>query len=289
MAQDVQVRNADLIHKYELMVSDSRGKTDGPTWWKLAELYQNATRYGEAERAYRKAIPLLKAQQPGTVADALDSLGTLYVEEGKLGKAEKAEHGALELREARNDLHGVGVSWMHLAMVSLGQHHLVDALMFAELAAHRLAPAGEDERKGDLALSEEKLTALLYLANVLMARGEYGESLPVLSRARAIATGNYSPTSLLVAYVDFLTGRAHWKSGDLELAAEQMQRGTHGMERELGWGHPTYITAMKDYEACLKQLNRMAEAAEVQRAIERTRGIQTSFAERKSDALAILP
>ena len=35
------------------------------------------------------------------------------------------------------------------------------------------------------------------------------------------------------------------------------------MEDDLGWGHPTYISALKQYETFLQQIGHNAEAAEV--------------------------
>lgn len=260
LAQGTQTGSAaDVIRKYELLVRHD-AKDDGATWWKLAMLYQNTARYKDSEHAYSRAINLLKTQQPAAIAEVMDAMGTMYLEEGKLSRAEQLEHSALELRQARNDRTGVGLSWMHLAMVSLGEHHLADALMFAELAVDRLAPELQDRAKDGAATPVQKMTALTYLSHVLCANGRCGESIKVLTSAREIALATYPSESFPVAYLDFLLGRAHWKNGDLDLAAVQMKKGITGMQAELGWGHPTYLEAIKQYGALLKQMGRAREA-----------------------------
>jgi hypothetical protein len=54
------------------------GKSDGEAWLKLAILRQDAAQYRDAERAYKRAITLLKPGDRATLADALDHMRTMY-------------------------------------------------------------------------------------------------------------------------------------------------------------------------------------------------------------------
>ena len=75
---------AGQIREQEIAVTSKEGKTDGTAWLKLAVLDQDAARYDDAERAFEKAVHLLKAKDRDLYADALDRMGTMYVERGKL-------------------------------------------------------------------------------------------------------------------------------------------------------------------------------------------------------------
>jgi tetratricopeptide (TPR) repeat protein len=257
------------IHKYQLLVQDQVEQQNGAVWWHLAMLCQDAARYGEAEHAYAKALELLKTGDRATLANAMDEMGTMYVETGRYAKAEPLEREALAMREAGNDSVGVGRSWMHLTMLSLGRHTLANAANYAELAADRLVPERTGHAAEKAATPEEKMTALIYLSLVRCAQRDCAQAIPELRAASGIAQASYGAGGLPVAFTDFLLGYAYWKSGETRSAAELMKSGTAGLEAQVGWGHPTYIAAMTQYEAFLKQTGRNTEAAEVKAKIAR--------------------
>jgi len=257
------------IHKYQLLVQDQVVQQNGAVWWHLAMLCQDAARYGDAEHAYAKALELLKTGDRATLANAMDEMGTMYVETGRYAKAEPLEREALAMREAGNDSVGVGRSWMHLTMLSLGRHNLANAANYAELAADRLVPERTGHAAEKAATPEEKMTALIYLSLVRCAQRDCAQAIPELRAASGIAQASYGAGGLPVAFTDFLLGYAYWKSGDTRSAAELMKSGTAGLEAQVGWGHPTYIAAMTQYEAFLKQTGRNTEAAEVKAKIAR--------------------
>lgn len=247
-AQD-GISSLDVIRKYQLFVNHQASE-DGSAWWKLAVMQQNMARYKDSARSYRRAISLLSRQRPAALADAIDDMGTMYAQQRRFSKAERLEQEALQLREKDNDRVGIGLSWMHLAMVSLGLHDLTNASTLAEMAVGRLVK----ERKEQSAVTpEEKMTALIYLSQVRCAQHNYAAALGYLAQAREVAVARYPPVSLPVAYIDYLLGYAHWRTGDMEIAAKQMKAGTTGMRALLSWGHPTYVEAMKQYKAFLRQ------------------------------------
>jgi tetratricopeptide (TPR) repeat protein len=270
---------AGEIRRYELLVQEKGTQQDGATWWRLAMLYQDTGRYGDAERAYSNAVGFLKTGDRATLANAVDGMGTMYVETGRYAKAAPLEREALAIREEQNDSVGVGRSWMHLAMLSLGKHNVDDAARYAELAVERLVPAQTGNEDHNAATPEEKMSALINLSLARCAQGLCAAAIPELERAHTLAQASYQPESFPVAFTDFLLGYAHWKSGDARTAADLMKSGTTGMEAQLGWGHPTYISAMKQYEAFLKQTRRNAEAAEV-----RAKLAQIQVSQRRTEA-----
>jgi len=262
---------ADSIRAYEAFVQQPDGRKSGAAWWKLALLYQDTARFNEAERAYTNAIQLLKAQAPDVLADITDCMGTMYAQSGQLSKAEHLERDALTFREIRKDSLAVGISWTHLSTLSLGEGHVSDAAMYAKWAVDQLLSAENDDGKQEIATPEQKMSALIALSLARCRQGMCDEALKVLQSARDIADSGYRTGSFPSSYIDFLTGYAQWKTGNPELAAELMRRGTLGMQAELGLRHPTYLAAMQQYEHFLKQTGHRAEASEVRRIIARVR------------------
>jgi hypothetical protein len=70
------------------------------------------------------------------------------------------------------------------------------------------------------------------------------------------------PDDLPIGVGGFLLGYACWKSGNVSDADRFMQEGTAAMSRQLGWGHPAYLSALKQYAQFLRE-NRQVEAANV--------------------------
>jgi tetratricopeptide (TPR) repeat protein len=253
---------AGKIRDAELAVASAAGRGDGVAWLRLAIDYQDAAEYENAERAYHQAIKLLKTKDRAIYASALDRMGSMYVERGKFGKAEPLERKALAIRQNENDAAAIGTSYMHLAMVLYGKRDLAGAEADAEMATSLLAPE-HAERKAGGATPEEQMTALIDLSLIRCARGECAGTIHDLDRALRLAHANYSAASVPVGFLDFLLGYARWKSGDANDAAELMGRGIGEMEKDMGWGHPTYVAALKQYQTLLSQRGREAEAEEI--------------------------
>lgn len=263
--------DASEILKYEVLLEQRSDVNNGGGWWKLAMLYQDAARFGDAERAYRKAMELVKSGDPVVLANVMDCMGTMYVQMGRYVDAEQLERKAMAIRQEQKDALGVGLSWMHLAMLSMGKHESADGEMYAELAVERLAA----ERAESAATSEQKMTALTYLALARCAAHQCKDAMAPLKRAMTIAGASYEDKSFPVSYIRFLQGYVDWKRGDERTAAKLMKSGAEGMETQLGWTHPTFVSAMRQYEEFLVATRRTAEAIEVHKRLARFAGEQT--------------
>ena len=259
---------ADQIRKQEIAVASTEGKTDGAVWLELAVLYQDAARYDDAERAFEKAVRLSKSKDRNVYADALDHMGTMYVERGKFGKAEPLERKALAIREDAKDERAIGTSYMHLAMLAYGKHDMSSANADAGMAVSLLVPESSRDRQIE-ATPEEKMSALVDLSLIKCASGDCAGAIPELNRALRVAHANYPANSLAVGFLDFVLGNTYWKKGDSRQAAALMKRGINEMQQEVGWGHPTYVAVLKQYRSVLAQNGNNAEAEEVDRRIAR--------------------
>lgn len=275
----VRQPNASLRH--ERIVHQVSDQNNGAAWWKLALEYQDAARFHEAEQAYRKAIELLIQGDPLMLANAMDCMGTMYVQMGRYTDAESLERKALALREERQDSLGVGLSWMHLAMLALGKHENTDGEAYAELAVERLVT----ETRENAATPEQKMTALTYLALARCAAHECKDAMEPLNQAMTIAERSYSEDSFPVSYIRFFQGYADWKCGNESGAAKLMKSGTEGMEAQLGWAHPTFVSAMRQYAGFLAKTRRNVEAAEVREKLARFAGSQTAASTSRTPVL----
>jgi hypothetical protein len=65
----------------------------------------------------------------------------------------------------------------------------------------------------------------------------------------------------------FQLGYTYWRDGEIVDAARWLERGTALMKVELGWGHPVYINALRDYAKFLRQHGTTESALAVEREI----------------------
>jgi hypothetical protein len=272
----------EQIHELEMAVDKAPAKSDGTTWLKLAILRQDAAEYRDSERAYRQAIKLLKPGNRATLADAFDQMGTMYVECGAFSKAEPLERKALSIRQDENDSLGIGVSHMHLAVLLLGRRELAPAEVEAEMAVSLLVPERTGFATRTAATPEEKMTSLIDLSLVRCARDACVSALPDLRLAMQFAQANYTANSIPVGFLDFLIGYASWKGGGDPAAGPLMNKGIQELEAQLGWGHPTYISALKQYRTFLIQDGHPNRAADLEAKIsqlEKSSGARLSQSE----------
>lgn len=251
------------MRQSEAAVHSPAGKADGVVWLHLAVLYQDAARYKDAEHAFREAVGLLKGKDRTMYAGAMDQMGTMYVELGKFAKAALLEQKALAIRQQGNDEIGIGVSYMHLSLIAYGEHDLSSAETDAEMAVSLLSPEHADETRASGATPEEQMGALVDLSLIRCAAGKCAATVADINRALRLAHAHYEANSVPVGTLDFLLGNAYWKSGNAKQAPELMKRGIDEMEPQLGWGHPTFIAALKQYRSVLAATGKTAEADEV--------------------------
>ena len=259
------------IRQGEAAVTATSGQ-DGAAWLQLAVLYQDAARYEDAEKAFRKAADLLKTQDRARYADVLDRMGVMYVERGRFGKAETLEQKALKIRQDRNDAAGIGRSYMHLALVAYGKRDMRDAEADAEMAASMLVPEHGAGASAGGATPEEKMSALIDLALIRCAASACDVAVHDLERALQLARANYEAYSVPVGFLHFLLGYAHAKSGDTPNGLALMKTGIEEMKTQMGWGHPTYVAALREYRAVLVRAGRSGEAGEVEESIAKLGG-----------------
>jgi tetratricopeptide (TPR) repeat protein len=224
---------------------------------KLGVAYENATQWARSEAALEHAIALARhAPEPNAeLAAAISQLGILHVAMGKLRESEKEELQGLKLREQLGDRLQVAHSWTDLSALYLVQHKFEKARDFAQKAVAEFVVNKQAGVFDKNAARSSLSLALCYLKDCPSA-------IPLLKDAIDEAKAKLLPEDFAIGFGEFLLGYAYWKSGDMSEAGRHMQDGTATMSRQLGWGHPSYLAALKKYEQFLRE-NRQAEAANV--------------------------
>jgi len=258
---------AAQIADQQMVTRNLPGNSDGTAWLKLAVLCQNAARYRDSEDAYRRAIALLRSGDRATLADALDRMGTMYVECGAFARAWRLEQRALRMREGEKDASATGVSHAHLSALLLGKGNFARAEDEARMAVRLLVPERDSPAPQATSSPDDQMSALVNLSLAACARGACAGTVPDLRRALRIAHLNYPGNSIPVGFVDFLLGYALWKAGDEHSAGESMSNGTRELATQLGWGHPMYVRVMRQYGVFLAQTGHAGEANEIRSRI----------------------
>jgi tetratricopeptide (TPR) repeat protein len=237
----------------------------GRIWLHLGILYQDAGRYGQSEMAYKHAMRLLTiapVSRPN-LADAIDNLGTLYMETGNLKGAEDAESKAMKMREAIGLESELPQSWYHLATLYLRERRADKSRSYAQRAF--------DAFSNDMnAFPEDKVGTLLVLSASLCQSHRYPEAIAHLQAASQLSNDLYGPEQFPTGLNTFLLGYVYWKSGDLVSASKLMQHGSDILGKTLGW-HPTYLFVLTQYAHFLRDAHERDAAHAIEQEIKQKR------------------
>lgn len=240
----------------------------GNLYRELGLLYEDAAAWERSEAAMKHAISLLEhsSEPSGDLATALSDLGNLHIAMGKFRESEKEESEALKLRQDLGDRLQIARSWYDLAALYLKKQKFEKARDFARLAEAEFATNGK-------ASAQDRIYVRLALAEALCSLKDCASTIPMLKAALEEAKATLSPEELTVGFSDFLLGYAYWKSGEMSLAGEYLERGTTLMSAQLGWGHPAYLAALKHYAQFLRENQRTEAANVVERRIRQTQAV----------------
>ena len=234
----------------------------GRIYAQLGLWYEDVGLWSRAEADLQRAISLLRHASEGNedLAKSLDQLGSLHVSMGKLRESEREEHEALRLREKAADKLQIARSWSDLAALSLAQKKYPRAKEFAERATAELLVNSNAQPIDRVASRYTLALALCYVKACLSA-------LPLLKDAVTEAQATMLASDLTVGFGNFLLGYVYWQSGDIAKAGEYMEHGKSIMAEHLGWQHPTYLGASRQYARFLRENSRVEDAEVIERQI----------------------
>jgi tetratricopeptide (TPR) repeat protein len=237
---EAAVRNAESTHAGNVHL--------GVLYAELGLEYEDAAQFERAEAALQRSVSLLRhAPDAGpNLPSAISQLGSLHVAMRKFRESEDEEQEALRLRLNLGDRLKIARSWNDLAALYLAEHKIDKARDYAQKAL-------DEFKVNEKAAVIDKLSARYALAMAFCYLKECASAIPLLKDAVEEAKAMLQPGAFPIGFGNFLLGYAYWKCGNMLDAGPQFQEGTTAMSVQLGWGHPAYLAALRQYATFLKQ------------------------------------
>lgn len=258
--KETVVRQAESDHATTITLSK--------LYMELSLLYQQAAWWERSEAALAHTVSLLRGlpELSGDLATALNQLGKLHVLMGKRRESEKEEMEALKLRQGLGDRLQIAQSWNDLAVLYLKEQKFEKARDFAQQAEAEFTANRQ-------ASALDRVTVRSVLAESLCSLKDCASAIPLLKAALSEARTAFEPNNFTIGLCDYLLGDAYWKTGDIAAAEEHLKLGTTQMSAQLGWGHPVYLNALKDYALFLRETQRSEAANVVERQIRQAEAV----------------
>lgn len=220
----------------------------------LGNCYLDVAMYLKAEDAMQHAIALMRHGSQPALADEIGQLAGLHFVMGDLKQAEKGEMEALQIRQQIGDPVGLALTWNDLANLYIRQRQFSKALDYAQRAMLVLAsnPAVQ---------ASDRISIRQTLASALCGMHQCDRAIPQLQQAVSLARDNLGADSLAVGVSSFLLGYAYWQNGQMDEAADWMQRGIERMKQDWDWGYTLYVNAVVQYAKFLHKRGQTESAA----------------------------
>jgi tetratricopeptide (TPR) repeat protein len=255
---EAAVQQAEAAHSTDRILAT--------TYLHLGWMYECLGMYPRGEEVMRRAISILRSGPESELAGAISDLASLHVAMNELRAGEKEELEALRIREKVGDRRAIAYSWNHLAVLYLERRQYKKAVEFGQRAMDVIG----DDPSADVL---DRIGVRFTLAKSLCRTRECGRAIPLLQQGIELAKSNFGTDGLPVGCGYFLLGYAYWQSGDMDGAAEWMERGITQMKVKLGWGQPTYLVALTEYAEFLRKRGRKEDAMAVEREVRQAEAV----------------
>jgi tetratricopeptide (TPR) repeat protein len=234
----------------------------------LGVSYGNLAQWPRSEAAAEHAVSLARhfLEPSEELADYLTQLGSLHLAMGKMRECEKEELEGLKLREKLGDRLRIARSWNDLGELYLAQKKFEKARDVAQKAVAEVV----GNKQADVF---DRSVARSVLSIAMCSLKDCIAAIPLLKEAVGETKESLRPDDFPIGLVDFLLGYAYWKSGNISEAGPHMQDGTAAMNRQLGWGHPAYLDALKQYAQFLRETRQVEAADVIQRRIRQAEAV----------------
>ncbi len=226
----------------------------------LGRIYRNLGVYNQAgaqlERTLRERRALHSGNDP-SVAEAMDQLGLLRMQQGRLPEADTLLTGALALRRRLKglDQDATAESLEHLADLRYKRNDYAGAEPLL-----REALAIQVRLTGDSSLAVA--TAKLAVAELLRAKGASAEAMPLYQEALAIRQGRLGENHPLTAEAIGSMASAVEALGRHDEAERLFRRMIAAQRRAFGNGHPTLASSLNALGQMIYKAGDRADEAE---------------------------
>lgn len=247
----------------------------GALWRQLANAHQDGRDIQRAEEAYTRSLKLLKASaQQRYFAAALDDLGSLYLETGRLKESESCRRKALAIFEESGDQ-----AWQSRVHVSLA---------VISLEKRKFAESEEESAKALKSLKEQKepdkddlVSGLIVNSYAKCFQGRCDDGLRVAGQAMGLASATFAKDSLEVVTALMAVGFEGWKTGAQEDGERAMREALEIMHQKKNLPYATLVAdqlkVFTSYTNYLKATHQKESAKQMENEIARLKGEQTPF------------
>jgi tetratricopeptide (TPR) repeat protein len=235
------------------------------TYLRVGQRHETGYRFAEAEQQYQLAHNLAKTlfgDQSDEAVIALNHLGMMRSEQGRIGDADRTFRQVLKILEARTETSRLDIAGVlnNLAIVRQmsGNYSGAAALMRRVIGVLETEPAAEQENVG---------ISLANLAATLRETGALPEAMSTARKAISILERYQDSENLPVSLITL--SQLHMDSGDFAAAEATLQRARECAENRNEAGSPTLALVFAHLAVIYGKIGRHLEAEPYfQRAIE---------------------
>jgi len=264
-----------VLHRAVRTLESTPGTETTLTGRSLLELgttYYAMGRHPQAIRVLSRGLPVFEKMPPqAESAQFWVNLGNVRFSVGQLKEAETAWRRALGVLDRLPDLQLLkAITLCYLGNLKLAQSHRAEAESLI-LEATAIAQAQQGHGKGLLPILHSLATLYASRGEFQGAEKTYGQALDI-----ALATGGSRHPDTAVIFQSL--GKLRTLEKRFDEAAALYERALESLEKSLGEQHPLYFSYLAEYTACLRKMNRTAEAKQLEaraRAIRENNRIQT--------------
>ena len=105
------------------------------------------------------------------------------------------------------------------------------------------------------------------MARALCQDKKCAQAVPLLQQATEQAKVAFGENSVPVGLGFYWMGVTYWHMNERVEAGVWMERGIKRLKEDLGWGHPMYIDALREYSRFLREFGSVEEAAALEREV----------------------
>jgi tetratricopeptide (TPR) repeat protein len=244
----------------------------GGLWLQLANRYVDMLEFPQAEDAFARSLRLLRT--PATqaaYAAALDGMGSLYLETGRLNDAGEYSRKSLEIYTALGDQMRAATLHDTIALVAFSGRHYREAEAEAALGVTEMQTVAKPD-------AGELVTAYLIHSYALCSQGRCSEALGDVDRAMAVAEANLRPEAIEMAGIWLARGYDRWKAGAPADAASAMSEALRIVRGHTELPQPALVGmelgVMRQYDAFLKGTHRKPQQKQLEAEMARLQAEQ---------------
>jgi tetratricopeptide (TPR) repeat protein len=272
MEFDAKLRDRIAVNLHVIETAGERHVTEaqlGQLWLQMAYDYRGEGDMQRSEKAYARALRLLRRPDSLGYGAALDGLGSLYVVTGRLQEAERLRREALAVYQSLHDeadeakIHiSLGINLLHL-------HRFKEAEREASVGVRQM----EAQTKRD---ESELISGLIASSYAKCFQNRCEEALVEADKALARARAKFAKDAIEVVVALLATGFDNWRRGAEAEGERAMLEAIDLLRENKDISSPMLIDAQMQvlvrYAIYLRETHQKARARQIEDEVVRLKG-----------------